>query len=1020
MRPIRLVMQAFGPYANQQQLDFRDLEDRTLFLIHGPTGSGKTSILDAMCFALYGDSSGGERTGKSLRSDHAEPGLSTEVTFDFSLAGNEYRVFRRPEQERPSKKGGGFTKVKAEATLWKRTGLDQSEEGAVLASRWKRVTDTIQRLIGFKSDQFRQVVMLPQGKFRELLTANSRDRQAIMEVLFQTAFYRRVEEALKEAAKGIVDQVKEKEQRREYTLQQAEVETEQELAEQLENTGKRLAELKQEVESHKTAEKLAQEAVTQARNAGEKFSELKNAKASWEKLDARTQEFVRKRSDLANARSAATLVTDERSLTERRSEARHADTRLKQARAALDQARFAKEKAEAAYQREKDRQDLRNDARKNLNDLDALTEKVALLDAAVKASAVALKHREMQEKQFLSAEERVESLVEALDGKRTALAEAEKVSARIELLATRMEEAKRTSRSLRELQTLRSEAAAVGRSREKAAKEVARTENALSKEKAELRLLEKARVEGRAAILAKGLVPGEPCPVCGSTEHPSPAEWDQELPEDEAIETLAARVEELTEELDGIKGGLTETEKKLSEINTLVAVHEQNLGELQDKNLTELESESRKIRSELNKARKAGEMCDALKQEIESLVRNTEKANKDKMEAQAKLEEARSRSEQADAVVDERRSGIPEDLRSLTALKAAREKALARLQSLEQALEKAQQERVAANEGFSACFGALEAAQENAITAEQRALVEQQQFDSRLAEAGFPDLKAFQSAKLRPTDIARLEKEIDSFDGALSAARDRVERAAEQVKDLQEPDLRSLEEAAKSAKDLLEKTLRSETALSEAAARTGRLLSDFRAVSKELESLEAKYAVVGRISLVANGNNTEGVTFQRFVLAALLDDVLYTASERLKTMSERRYTLERVRERTDRRIAGGLDLDVLDAYTGTRRSVATLSGGESFLASLALALGLADVVQAYAGGIHLDTIFVDEGFGSLDPEALDLAYRALVDLQKRGRLVGIVSHVPELKEQIPIRLEVSAGRHGSSARFVTR
>lgn len=1020
MKPIRLVMQAFGPYATKQELHFSALEDRTLFLIHGPTGSGKTSILDAMCFALYGDSSGGERTGKSLRSDHADPFLFTEVTFDFSLAGNEYRVFRRPEQERPRKKGSGTSKVKAEATLWKRTGLEDSEEGSVLATQWKRVTDRIQQLIGFKSDQFRQVVMLPQGKFRELITANSRDRQTIMEVLFQTAFYRRVEEALKEAAKGIEQRIKEKGQQQDYILKQAEVETEQELAERLEASGKSLSELKQQVQERKIAEKQAHEAVTAARNIEEKFGELRKAQAALGKLSTRTEEFVQKRSVLANARHAATLVTDERSLDGRLTEAQQADTRLKKVREELDQARVAKEKAEKAYQKEKAREDERNDARKRANELDALTEKVAGFDAAVKESAIAAKEKREREKEYATASELAESLAAALEEKRTALTEAEKTAARIELLSTRLEETRRTTRSLKELHTLRSEEGELGSSLQKVTKRAATIQEALFKEKTDLRLLEKTRLEGRAAILAKGLVPGEPCPVCGSTEHPSPAVWDRELPEDEAIEAKTAHVEELTDELETIKGEQNETEKKLSEKRASVAVHEKNLGELRDKNLKELQSEARQIKKEFDAAAKARDRSQELKQEIAGIEEKARQTAAAKTQAQEKLEEARTRAGQAEAVAEERRSGIPEELRSPTALKAARKKAGARIERLEQALEKAQQDLVEANDGFSSRTSALEAAQEVAAASQQRALIQQQEFASRLLEAGFPDKEAFRSAKRSKADMEKLEKEIDSFEGALSAARDRAKRAAEQVVDLQEPDIRSLEETAKTATDLLEKNLRDEAALSEAVSRTSRLLADFKAVSKELESLEAEYAVVGRISQVANGTNAEGVTFQRFVLSALLDDVLYAASERLKIMSEKRYTLQRVLERADKRIAGGLDLEVFDAYTGTNRPVATLSGGESFLASLALALGLADVVQSYAGGIQLDTIFVDEGFGSLDPEALDLAYRALVDLQKSGRLVGIISHVPELKEQIPTRLEVSAARHGSSARFVTR
>jgi len=196
------------------------------------------------------------------------------------------------------------------------------------------------------------------------------------------------------------------------------------------------------------------------------------------------------------------------------------------------------------------------------------------------------------------------------------------------------------------------------------------------------------------------------------------------------------------------------------------------------------------------------------------------------------------------------------------------------------------------------------------------------------------------------------------------------------------------------------------------------LLDQLERTAKEISLLESRYAVVGRISEVANGRNAQGITFQRFVLVALLDDVLAAASHRLQVMSKGRFELIRARERLDQRTAGGLDLMVFDAYTGTSRPVNTLSGGESFIASLSLALGLSDVVQAYAGGIKLETIFVDEGFGSLDPESLDLAFRALIDLQKGGRLVGIISHVPELKERVDVRLEIAPSNRGSKVKFI--
>lgn len=212
--------------------------------------------------------------------------------------------------------------------------------------------------------------------------------------------------------------------------------------------------------------------------------------------------------------------------------------------------------------------------------------------------------------------------------------------------------------------------------------------------------------------------------------------------------------------------------------------------------------------------------------------------------------------------------------------------------------------------------------------------------------------------------------------------------------------------------------VREEASLSERLRQIQIWLNELTRVLKEIEDLESRFGVVGRLAEVASGRNAFGVTFQRFVLGALLDDVLIASSQRLRIMSKGRYQLQRMTTRADKRTAGGLDLEVYDTYTGTARPVATLSGGESFIASLSMALGLADVVQSYAGGVYLETIFVDEGFGSLDPESLDLALRALIDLQQGGRLVGIISHVPELKERIDARLEVVPGRAGSSARFV--
>jgi len=231
MRPIRLSLCAFGPYAAEHTFDFRELGSRSFFLIHGPTGSGKTTVLDAMCFALYGDTSGNERQARQMRSDMADPSERTEVVFDFSLGTELYRVSRSPEQERPKQRGEGMTTERPKATLWQRTGLvDDNGEGHVLAAKWGDVTEAVESLLGFKSDQFRQVVLLPQGQFRRLLLATSTEREAILERLFQTEFYRIVTERLKEAARDVQEHMKDARSRGESIRSQAGVESKDELA----------------------------------------------------------------------------------------------------------------------------------------------------------------------------------------------------------------------------------------------------------------------------------------------------------------------------------------------------------------------------------------------------------------------------------------------------------------------------------------------------------------------------------------------------------------------------------------------------------------------------------------------------------------------------------------------------------------------------------------------------------------------------------------------------------------------
>ncbi len=1019
MRPLRLVVNAFGPYAGEQVFDFRQLGDRTLFLIHGPTGSGKTSILDAMTFALYGDCSGSERIPKQMRSDHADRSVPTEVTFDFSLGSHTYRIHRMPQQERLRKKGEGYTTSKPQATLWRRTAAgDDAEEGTVLATNWSSVTQEVERLIGFQVHQFRQVVMLPQGQFRRLLLADSRERQAILEVLFRTSLYARIEEALKTAAKDLADRTRQARDRMDLYLEQAQAESKEQIMGQRRTIAYDLGNLRKGLRAVEAKEKDAQEQFSQGKKALEAFMELEEAEKSLNERKKQETMVGEKRTLLQESRNAAALSEVESTAKIRLGEAKDAKEKLEQAKKSFQRAGTARNKAEKEFDHQKGLQDERDRAKQKIAELEELSERVKALSGAGKDLTAAQNNLRKREKQVTAATKARDDTVGCFEKNQEALKHAEKAASRIEILRKNEEDAARSLKQRKDLEQLKKDQEAAERTLGEAVAKTEAAERSLSRERARLKSLENARVEGQAAILAQALSSGSPCPVCGSTDHPAPAHSDQDLPTEQRLKNAGKKVDRLEKDREDTVEQKAELGKKASEIDAKMAVLMETLGKLSEEAVSQLELDLDKLRKELKLAEQADKKTQSLAEEAGKLKQAMNDGAEAVSRAQDTWREAGDVHQRANAVFEEREKGIPEELREERALTAAREQAQRRISEMEQALDKAQQALLAAKENYSGCESRQEGAEDAAKTASMRADAQAAEFSKRLAEAGFADPEAYARVKRSLDEIDEMEKEIKDFEAKLSAAADRAARAKRVAQDLKPPDLEALSTAATEARKARETALKEEAGLSAKLKQVEEWLEGYTKAETERQSLESEYEVVGRISEAANGNNMDGITFQRFVLAALLDDVLIAASKRLEIMSNSRYLLQRVLGRADRRSAGGLDLEVHDHYTGTARPVSTLSGGESFLASMALALGLADVVQAYAGGLRLDTIFVDEGFGSLDPEALDLAYRALVDLQRTGRMVGIISHVPELQERIDARVEVTADRRGSSARFV--
>jgi exonuclease SbcC len=1018
VKPIKLVVRAFGPYATEQVFDFAALDGRSFFLIHGPTGAGKTSILDAICFALYGVASGA-RDPRQMRSDHAKPDHLTGVTFDFSIGADRYRVERQPEQERPKKRGAGTMLEKSIATIWvEKLHEDGEREFVVLEDGWAKVNERIERLLGFKVDQFRQVVMLPQGMFQRLLMANSKEREEILEALFAVEAYGRIEAAMKESAAQMKRDREATSQQYAETLRNAQGGGKEQLVARRAETQAQAEAAGAEVILLRTAKRVAQEALAAGLQIAEKLTERAKAKEDVQRLEGRREEFALKQARHDLGCKAAGLVQFEEEVKRRKTEADAAAVKLEKAKAAAALAETAGAKARATLEAENAREPQREEARQQLMRLEQLGDKARELAAAQQVAQAAKSQVVAAQAQRAEAEKSVANAKTSAENAEKRRVELEAFCAKGEALNLKHN---RTSMELKTRQALETQrklhadaTARVDRLRQDAE----HAEQNLTWAKQTLADLEARWNRGQAALLARSIAPGDPCPVCGSMEHPRLAHSDEDLPSEEKLKLTREQVDRVTKDHTRLRAELAKQEAERAGIASQIAQLEDALGLRIGIDVDAMERELKSLEQERQQVEAAGLELVQVKQRAEAARAQEATAAARLTQADAALANVTATLNAADAVLNERQAAVPEALRASGALERERDAAARKRKSLDDALAAARKTAEEASTTLTRARADASGAADLAETSNALYETLRQQFSERAQALGFADHAAFRAAKLDDEQIRAIDAEIRAYHVGLLSAKERLDRASAAAAELTAADVPVLQAADAAAQQALEAKINQVAQLKERLAATDAAIARLDQLNARLAELDARYKVVGAIADAANGQNPYRMTFQRYVLGVFLDQVLDAATQRLRTMSKGRYLLQRVTETASGRSAAGLDLQVHDTHTSTVRPVSTLSGGESFLASLSLALGLADVVQSYAGGIRLETIFVDEGFGTLDPESLDLAIRALRDLQKGGRLVGIISHVTELKEWIDARLEVTPGRAGSVARFV--
>lgn len=1106
MKPLKLNLQAFGPFAAREEVDFTLLPSGCLFLIAGPTGAGKTSILDGITYALYGDTSGGERSAREMRSHHADAAVQTEVEFEFALGERRYRVKRVPEQERAALRGDKLVKVLAKAELYRLEA--DGETWTPLAQKTTEVTALVEELLGFKAEQFRQVVLLPQGQFRKLLAASSAEREKILETLFGTATYKRLQDALKAEAATLRERGEQAALQRRTLLEQAGADTVEALVARRDALQAELAGLTESEKQARAEDAAARAALQQGQAVEAQFAEAVAAATALDALEAGKAELDAQRLRLEQARRALQVVPADSALVAARrgaDEAREREARV--ANEAADATRRLSE-AEVALQAETARAPEREAAQRELLRLEALGEAVTRLAKAEAEAQRCEAARHAADKALTSATAQQQTLATRRTELAARIDALQPIAADVAALELRLQQAEQRARALAALAAARKQLAQREAIEAKARQACDAAQRAAHEARAAFSALDTRWRQAQAAILARHLHDGAPCPVCGSAEHPAPARHDGELPTEQALQDAAERARAAEAALDAVRQALNAAElaraTAAAEVDTRAAaltLAPEGVAEAGDRaglsaalperrdavgdgatpgpgaavggparaaTIESMAAEVAHLRRQLDAARAAAAELAPLRAQVHALDAELARAATVCEQARAQSAEAASAARGAQHVADERRAGVPETFRTPAALQAALAGAQATRQRLDNVLHQAQSthgEAVSRAAGLRAQHATLGEAVQAATVRVEEALA---QFGIALQAAGFwsagadagigsealgaadaaavgpppfagkpaptqgepaptqgglaadplAQAELVWRAALMPAErIATLETTIREADHRRAAAHARAERATLAIAGLTRPDLAALDARAASARAAVEAALDRLAHTRSALVTLGETLARLDDIARQSGAIEAEYRVVGHLADIANGSNGRNLTFQRYVLAALLDDVLRAASLRLAAMSRGRYQLQRREDLADARRAGGLDLEVFDEYTGRSRPASTLSGGEGFMASLSLALGLSDVVQAYAGGVQLDTLFIDEGFGSLDPESLDMAMKALIDLQQRGRTVGVISHVEEMKQQIDVAIEVVQGVRGSRVRL---
>ncbi len=915
MRPLKLKISAFGPYAGVTNLDLEKLGENGIYLITGDTGAGKTTIFDAITFALFGEPSGDNREASMLRSKYAEPETPTEVELVFSNNGKEYTVKRSPKHERLSKKGKGMAIQSATANL-------VYPDGRVITGPTD-VSTAIREIIGVDRNQFSQIAMIAQGDFLKLLLAKTAERQEIFREIFKTGYYQILQDKLKSESGALSRKYDEAKLSVQQYINGILCDEDDVLTIEVE---------KAKAGNMMTADviELVESLIKKDAALSEKIQkDITDIEKNIEKVNAhltKADEYLKAENDLASA---------EKEYEEKAPELENLFAKVQELKSNLPEQEKKQKKA--------------TEIETQFDEYDALLQKQITVSNLVKSIEKSTELYESNKEKVSELADEIKSLKEELASIANAGEEKEKLLRKKEQTDDKKQKSELLKRRLTAFERLEKDL-------EKAQADYQVARGNAERQTERYNNLNKAFLDAQAGVLAENLRDGEPCPVCGSLTHPQKAEKPVEVP--------------------------TEAELKLAKKNSDDAAKQsadasRNAGEISGKVSTEKQSIMESVSELLGNV-----AFDSAYDEVNKLLL----ALADEMnEIQAKIAQAENiikRKETLEKTIPEKEKLVEEIKENIAETEKEISVNQAKLKETEKQIEEISRKLQFKNK------------------------TEAEIFVKNLKDEIDAHKKALEKAE---TDYHATEKDLLELKG-------RIEQLNKQLESKEAIDIEKLSEEKNSLvekKALITKNLKDVSIRIDANSRAKENISNKLA---DLTEIEEKWRWVKALSNTANGNisGKEKIMLETYIQATFFDRIINRANTRLMVMSGGQYELMRREEASNNRSQSGLELDVKDHYNGSIRNVKTLSGGESFKASLSLALGLSDEIQSNAGGIKLDTMFVDEGFGSLDEESLQQAIKALADLSEGNRLVGIISHVAELRERIDKQIIVTKEKTGGS------